>query len=83
MMVLGCDPHKRSITCGAVEALTGVARGFKTAAADLDGFDVLVGGRARSMTCGCGRLRTAGMCLGAWSGFWSRAASAWCGWRRS
>ena len=42
MMVLGCDPHKRSITCGAVEALTGVARGFKTAAADLDGFDVLV-----------------------------------------
>ncbi len=42
MMVLGCDPHKRSITCGAVQAATGVARGSKTAAADLDGFDVLV-----------------------------------------
>jgi transposase len=42
MMVLGCDPHKRSITCGAVEAATGVARGAKTAAAHADGFDVLV-----------------------------------------
>jgi transposase len=42
MMVVGCDPHKRSITCGAVEAATGVARGAKTAAADSDGFDVLV-----------------------------------------
>jgi transposase len=42
MIVLGCDPHKRSITCGAVEASTGVARGTKTAAAHVDGFDVLV-----------------------------------------
>ncbi len=42
MMVLGCDPHNRSITCGAVQAATRVARGSKTAAADLDGFDVLV-----------------------------------------
>ena len=42
MMVLGCDPHKRSITCGAVEAATGVARGVRTAAAHADGFDVLV-----------------------------------------
>src|SRR3954464_9457865 len=42
MMVLGCDPHKRSITCGAVEAAKGVARGVGTAAAHADGFDVLV-----------------------------------------
>jgi transposase len=42
MIVLGCDPHKRSITCGAVAAATGVARGTKTAAAHADGFDVLV-----------------------------------------
>jgi transposase len=42
MMVLGCDPHKRSITCGAVEAATGVARGVRTAGAHADGFDVLV-----------------------------------------
>src|SRR3954465_15219375 len=42
MMVLGCDPHKRSITCGAVEAATGVARGVRTAPAHADGFDVLV-----------------------------------------
>jgi transposase len=42
MMVLGCDPHKRSITCGAVVSATGVARGAKTAAAHADGFDVLV-----------------------------------------
>jgi transposase len=42
MMVLGCDPHKRSITCAVVEASTGVARGSRTAAARADGFDVLV-----------------------------------------
>jgi transposase len=42
MMVLGCDPHKRSITCAAVEAATGVARGARTAAAHADGFGVLV-----------------------------------------
>jgi transposase len=42
MMVLGCDPHKRSVTCGAVEAATGAARGARTAAAHADGFDVLV-----------------------------------------
>jgi transposase len=42
MMVLGCDPHKRSITCGAVRAATGVSCGCRTAAADVDGFDVLV-----------------------------------------
>jgi transposase len=42
MMVLGCDPHKRSVTCGAVEAATAVARGAKTAAAHEDGFDVLL-----------------------------------------
>jgi transposase len=42
MMVLGCDPHKRSITCGAVEAATGVACGATTVAADADGFGVLV-----------------------------------------
>jgi hypothetical protein len=39
MMVLGCDPHKRSITCGAVEAATGVARGVRTAAVSQAGFD--------------------------------------------
>jgi transposase len=42
MMVVGCDPHKRSITCAAVEAATAVARGARTAAADADGFGVLV-----------------------------------------
>jgi transposase len=42
MLVLGCDPHKRWITCGAVEAATGVARGARTAAAHADGFGVLV-----------------------------------------
>ena len=42
MMVVGCDSHKRSITCGAVDAATGVACGAKTAAAHVDGFDVLV-----------------------------------------
>jgi transposase len=42
MMVLGCDSHKRSITCQAVEASSGAARAVKTAAARADGFDVLV-----------------------------------------
>jgi transposase len=42
MMVVGCDPHKRSITCGAVEAATGAAGAARTAAAHADGFDVLV-----------------------------------------
>ena len=42
MIVVGCDPHKRSITCGAVDAVLGAARGAKTAAAHADGFDVLV-----------------------------------------
>ena len=42
MMVLGCDPHKRSITCAAVAAVTGAAGGAKTAPANVDGFDVLL-----------------------------------------
>jgi transposase len=42
MIVLGCDPHKRSMTCAAVATVTGVASGAKTAAADPDGFDVLL-----------------------------------------
>jgi transposase len=42
MIVVGCDPHKRSITCGAVVASTGAAGAEKTAAAHADGFDVLV-----------------------------------------
>src|SRR6266498_2471264 len=42
MMVLGCDSHKRSITCAAVVSSTGVARGVKTVAAHDDGFGVLV-----------------------------------------
>ena len=42
MIVVGCDPHKRQITCAAVAGATGAARGAKTAAADVDGFDVLV-----------------------------------------
>jgi transposase len=42
MIVLGCDPHKRSMTCAAVAMATGVAGGAKTAAADPDGFDVLL-----------------------------------------
>jgi len=42
MMVVGCDPHKRSITCGAVAASSGAARGERTAPAHADGFDVLL-----------------------------------------
>jgi transposase len=42
MMVLGCDPHKRSITCRAVQAPSGVARAVKTAGACADGFDALL-----------------------------------------
>jgi transposase len=42
MMVVGCDPHKRSISCAGVEAATGVAGGVKTAVAHADGFDLLV-----------------------------------------
>jgi transposase len=42
MMVLGCDPHKRSITCAAVSGSTGVGRGARTAAAREDGFGVLL-----------------------------------------
>jgi transposase len=42
MMVLGCDPHKRSITSAAVIASSGAAAGARTAAAHVDGFDVLV-----------------------------------------
>jgi transposase len=42
MIVLGCDPHKRSMTCAAVATATGVAASAKTAAADPDGFDVLL-----------------------------------------
>jgi transposase len=42
MIVLGCDSHKRSITCAAVVATSGVARGAMTAAAHADGFAGLV-----------------------------------------
>jgi transposase len=42
MMVLGCDPHKRSITCAAVEGSTGASRGVRAAGARAEGFDVLL-----------------------------------------
>jgi transposase len=42
MMVLGCDPHKRSITCAAVAAPAGASGATKTADARTAGFDALL-----------------------------------------
>ena len=68
MIVLGADTHKRSHTIAAVAAMTGELLGEQTVAVGRRGFGVLLRW-ARGLASGCGRLRTAGMCPGPWSGF--------------
>jgi hypothetical protein len=63
MIVIGTDTHKRTHTCGAVDAFTAAARGELTAAARTGSFGKLLRrARARSTLSGCGRSRTAGTC---------------------
>jgi hypothetical protein len=69
MIVLGADMHKSSHTLAAVAAATGEMLDEKTAAVGARGSMPCCGGRALSALIGCGRWRTAGMCLGPSSGF--------------
>ena len=69
MIVLGADTHKRSHTVAAVAAATGELLGEQTVAVGRRGFDALLRWAADWMASGSGRLRTAGMSRGRWSGF--------------
>ena len=68
MIVLGADMHKSSHSIVAVEAATGQLLGEKTVAVAAR-VRALVLGRAAWRVSGSGRLRTAGMSPGRWSGF--------------
>ena len=80
MIVIGADTHKRSHTLAAVSEATGRALGDVTVAATRRSFGQLLRW-ARGV--GCGRLKTAGMSRGRWSGSCSHAANASCVSRRS
>ena len=69
MIVLGADMHKSSHSIVAVDAATGQLMGEKTVAVAARGFGALVVWALAWRASGCGRLRTAGMSPGRWSGF--------------
>ena len=69
MIVLGADTHKRSHTVAAVAAATGELMGEQTVQVGIAGSMRCCGGRAALMASASGRLRTAGMSPGVWSGF--------------
>ena len=84
MIVIGTDAHKRTHTCGAVDALTAAARGELTVPARQRQFRQAAAlGAHASTPSGCGRSRTAGTCPARLSGSCSLAASGSCGSRRS
>ena len=69
MIVLGADTHKRSHTIAAVAAATGELLGEQTIQVGQRGFDALLRWARGVDDEPSGRLRTAGMSPGAWSGF--------------